>query len=187
MSKNRSKLTSTLAKMAAATALLIAGQAHALALLGQAPDASVIVSAGGLEWVWASPCGGDSDGPGGGCSPGNVLLHNGFVLPTDAQWTSSFANLAALIAAFDPPGPPQLCASTYFSTGHNHCDSGDLPLGYVWHSPLALTEGHANSGFAETFLVREVRDPDPVPEPASLALAGLALAGLALARRRKSR
>ena len=181
MSKNRSKLTSTLAKIGATAALLIAGQAQALALLGQAPDPSLIVSAGGLEWVWASPCGGDSDGP--GCGPGNVSLHHGFVLPNDAQWLASFADLAALIAAFDTP---QLCASTYFSTSHDHCDSGDLAIGGVWHSPLPGVQ-FPDAGAAETFLVRQVRDPDPVPEPASLALTGLALAGLALARRRKSR
>ena len=178
MSTNRSKLTSTLAKVAAAAALLVAGQAHALALLGQPPDPAVIVSAGGLEWVWAAPCAGEQP------SCGVVQLHNGFGFPTDAQWNSSFANLAALIDAFDTP---QLCASTYFSTVHNHCDSGDLGVGAIWHSPLAANDSLRNNSAAETFLVRQVADPDPrVPEPASLALAGLALAGLALARRRKS-
>lgn len=184
MSKIRSTLTSTLAKVAAAAALLIAGQAQALTLLGQPPAPAVIVSAGGLEWVWASPCGGDSDGP-DGCTTGSVLLHNGFVFPTATQWTNSFADLAALIAAFDAP-QAQLCASTYFSTSYDNCDSGDLGIGAVWHSPLADQQLVDNPA-AETFLVRQVGDPDPrVPEPASLALAGLALAGLALARRRKS-
>ena len=181
MSTNRSKLTSTLAKVAAAAALLVAGQAQALALLGQPPAPALIVSAGNLEWVWAAPCAGEQP------SCGVVQLHNGFGFPTAAQWNISFASLAALIAAFDPPGPTELCASTYFSTAHNHCDAGDLTVGAIWHSPLAANDSLRNNSAAETFLVRQVADPDPrVPEPASLALAGLALAGLALARRRKS-
>ena len=180
MSTNRSKLTSTLAKVAAAAALLVAGQAQALALLGQPPAPAVIVSAGNLEWVWAAPCAGEQP------SCGVVQLHNGFGFPSDTQWNNSFANLAALIAAFDAP-QLQLCASTYFSTNFDHCDSGDLSIGAVWHSPLADPQ-YVNHPAAETFLVRQAGDPDPrVPEPASLALAGLALAGLALARRRKSR
>ena len=38
----------------AATAVLAAGQASALALLGQEPPSNLIVQAGGLEWVYAA-------------------------------------------------------------------------------------------------------------------------------------
>lgn len=164
-------------KIAALTTALLAGQAQAVSLLGQAPDPTLIVKAGGLEWVYAAPCAGQSP------SCGVVQLSNGFSFATVSQWNTSFASLDALITAFTLPNGTARCASAYFSTAHNHCDFTDVGGGWVWQSPLASDTFRAAAATAETFLVRGTGNN--APEPAPLALLGIGLAGLAAARRIK--
>ena len=166
-----------------AFAATFSGAASAVTMLGQAPDASVIVQAGGYEWVYAGPCA----GTGPSCGP--VVLHHDFNFASAEQWNASFSSVDALMAAFEYNmwTGTGLCAAPYFSTVYNHCDFGDAAAGYIWNSPLAFSEGHRTNPAGETFLVRAIDVPAEVPEPASLALFALGLAGAAAARRKLSK
>jgi hypothetical protein len=156
---------------------LFSGAAQAITQLGQAPDPGLIVVRGNLEWVYAAPCAGESP------SCGVVALSNGFGFATTDEWLESFKSISDISTAFSG-----LCASSYFSTLHDHCDYGDINGGYIWHSPFALNASSANLNFSETFLVRALVGGGPgnqVPEPGSLALIGLGLAGLVVIRKRQ--
>jgi hypothetical protein len=169
---------------------------QAATMNGLPPDASVIVTRGNLEWVWASPCAGEEpscDNEGDPTNP--TLLPDGdladrlpafnFNLPNDAQWLASFQDHAALYGAFAPGGnlEPVICGASYFSQDFDNCNVNDLRDGNVWHSPFALNENARINAFSETFLVRE-RAGDPViptPLPPSALLFGAGLLGLGLA------
>jgi hypothetical protein len=140
--------------------------------LGNPPPASAIVTNAGLEWVWASPCGGTPDPNCGGGNPG-VLLHDGFGFASAAQW-GTWGTLAAFQGAWGGV----TCASPQFSIKFDNCDTGDMLAGFIWGSPLT-DPVQADNPFSETFLVRAV------PEPGTYALmfAGLGLVGW-IARRR---
>ena len=163
---------------AAALLALTLGTAGAFAAsnYGQTPPASVIVSAGGYEWVYASPCAGD----GQGCD-GALSFQDGFHLASAAEWNASFSSIGALVSAFTGSAGT-ICASAWFSPNYNHCDIGDAAGGYIWHSPLALDAYHATHGAAETFLVRNAAAAVPEPASVGMMLAGLGLLGL---RRRR--
>jgi len=101
-----------LSGLAAAALLAVSGSAFAVgtsafghsvsspspnaSMLGQEPPASVLVSAGGLDWAWANPCSGTPSECGGG--QGGILLFGGWRYATDAEWL------------FHVPGAPALKA-----------------------------------------------------------------------------
>lgn len=160
--------------MAFAGMLAFAGSASAVSLLGQEPSPGVIVSAGGLEWVWAGPCAPESP------SCGVAQLHHDFHIPTAAEWLASFVNLADIIDSFILPTGAQLCASPWFNTAYDHCDSNDLNIGAIWHLPASYGGQYTDDPAAEAFLVRGAQ----VPEPGTLGLLSLALIGLGALRRK---
>lgn len=148
---------------------------HALSQLGQAPDPSVIISAGGLEWVWAAPCSPSQP------SCGEVQLHHGFEVASEQDWLSSFLSLADIIDAFTNDNGGTICASPYFSTAHDHCDLGDLQIGAVFNLPASFGGQFVGSSQLESFLVRA-----EVPEPETLALLAFGLLGISALRKRAS-
>ena len=149
-------------------------EALAGATFGMDPPASVIVVHGGLEWIWAAPCGSDPLNSCGAPTP-----HHGFDIPTAANW-GTWADRSALIAAFTNP---QLCGSPWMSSFHNHCDSNDLTIGAIWHATGLCDPQFCDHPAAESFFVRGA---PPIPEPETYALmaAGLGLVGW-MGRRRQ--
>ena len=113
--------------------------------IGNTVPASVIVTASGLEWVWASPC------AQGGSGPCNITIdvgHDGFNFATPAQ----FALFP--FSSFSPSGP---CASAWFDFTFNHCDQNDMNAGRYGSAPNggSPANGGAMGGFHETVLVRD--------------------------------
>lgn len=145
---------------------------------GDAPPLSVIVKAGGYEWVWASPCGVIQQN----CDDGDLEKHSGFDVADATQWINSFGRFdvinnvnvfnaassrvaleeaftfkdPARVTVFNPLGIVTICAAAYFTVDWNHCDLGDLRKGNIWQSPLADPTWAANGlvSHAETFFAR---------------------------------
>jgi PEP-CTERM motif len=153
------------------------GSAHAVSQLGIDPPSNLIVTSGGQEWVWAAPCAPINP------SCGVVQLHHNFHIPSVAEWNTGFPNVASLIAAFDNP---QTCASPYFSTLHNHCDSTDLNSAFVWGAPWQNASFGRDNPAYEGFLVRGIPDSASVPEPATMILFGAGLFALFIRQRIRS-
>lgn len=172
--------TTRLSLVAGAALVILSGTSHAASLLGQAPGPSLIVAAGGYEWVYANPCAGESPT----CS--DVVLSHGFEFATDAQWTTSFASISDLVTAFSNNDGSAKCASPYFSVNYDHCDLGDAQAGYIWHSPLAPDAAHADNPNGETFLVRDSVGAVPEPSSYALMLVGMATVAGVLRRRRNA-
>ena len=158
----------------AACLLLLALTASA-GLIGTDPPANLVVTRAGLDWVWASPCAAEQPS----CGDGTLTLHHGYAIPTDAQWLASFTSYTEVYKAFVDGTGAQKCASPYFDSGWTNCDSLDVAIGGIWHSPLADPAFREDPN-ADSFLVRGA-----VPEPSTYALIGLGLAAL-YARRRRS-
>jgi len=132
----------------------------------------------GLEWVYASPCAGV-----GGCGS-DVNLIDGFRFASDIEWTVSFADLSALIGAFELDNyDASVCAAQYFGSGYSHCDVINVEQGRIWGAPvgIATSESYSQSSYGETFLVRgEIGE---IPEPTTVAIFALGLLGLGLRKR----
>jgi hypothetical protein len=180
-----------LIKTAAAAALLcVGGQAMAAGVnFDTPPPASVIVLEAGLEWIWAAPCAPQSPSCGAPGNPAGTYPIQGFRIPTLAEWAAAWSDRNELIAAFTLPTGGARCGTPWMNGIYNHCDYGDLTIGFIHGAAVngicdpnnQFGDGCTN-GLAESFLVRQA---NPVSAPTSLLLAGLAL-GLAGWMRRKA-
>lgn len=135
----------------------------ALAIVeGPVPD-DLIVSDGGLDWVWASPCN-------GGCSSPDPDNQEGWRFATDEE-LQLFPGCAAFGVA-----PTHLCAAEYFDPTFTHCDYNDCLAGFVASSPFQTALNGEIEGNAESFFVRgETAPAIPVPSMSHWAIILLAI------------
>ncbi len=162
-------------------AVLLCAPVFAGMFAGMDPPASLLVTRGGYQWAWASPCAPVAPS----CDVNRPLqMHHGFFLPSEADWLASFSSLQDVYDAFHPGGQ-QLCAASYFSSPWDHCDSADLQNGFVWNLPAAW--GAQSDANVDTFVVRSAGGPvgPVVPEPSTMLLlgGGLLLIGSRLRKR----
>jgi hypothetical protein len=153
--------------------LLLLALTASAGLVGTDPPGNLVVMRGGMDWVWASPCAAEQPSCGA-----TLTMHDGYQIPTDAQWLDSFSSATDIYNAFDGGA---MCASPYFNSGYTWCDGSDVLSGYIWHSPFANDYGGYSDPASDSFLV----SGGAVPEPSTYALIGLGLAAL-FARRRRS-
>ncbi|MRW85847.1 PEP-CTERM sorting domain-containing protein [Pseudoduganella sp. FT26W] len=161
--------------VALAAILMLHAPAHALSELNSPIDPKVIVTVGDLQWVWSGPCAPVEP------SCGTSMQRDNFTIPTAAQWLSSFADTATVVAAFTTTPFTGICASPWFNTALDHCDLMDLQMGSIWNAPSPIGTFETQNAGAEAFLVRVV----PEPETYLMLVAGLGLVA-AIARRKRS-
>lgn len=167
--------------IAAAVAFAALGSAANASLINAPVDPMQIVNYQGLDWVWASPCGGDVNNS---CAPIDFSYQAalGWRLPTATEVTLHIASdISAFVNAFKTAGG-YACASAWFNNQYSHCDVGDAQGGYIWNLGPNNQPGGYNGYASETFAVRGM--VSPVPVPAGMALLGLGLAALGAVRRK---
>lgn len=140
--------------------------------------ADVIVSGGGLEWVWASPC------EAGGCGNPDPANQVGWRYATFEELTQQFPSCDAFVAQ----DGSNICASRYFDPNHQHCDLDNCEQGLICSTPgEPCVNGEVGVGYGETFYVRGesiIVPAVPVPVMSTLGVAVLILGLVLLMRRR---
>jgi hypothetical protein len=144
---------------------------------GPVPD-ELVVSDGGIDWVWASPCNGGCGQP----DPNNVT---GWRFASDAE-----LQLFPGCDAFKADDGSTLCATPYFDPNHSHCDLNDCNSGALASSPFQTALNGNVNGNHESFFIRgSMPETDPVPTLSQwsiILLAGAVLL-LSLLRLRQKR
>jgi len=142
---------------------------------------NLVVTRGVYNWVWADPC--SPVEPSCNASGHNLTLTDGWTLPTTSEWLASFTDTLDVYNAFNVTNG-YLCASSYFDSGYNHCDAGDMQAGYIWGAPQPISNsyGGATNSASEGLLER---GGAAVPEPSSFILLFSAGVATVIARRRR--
>ena len=163
----------------AAALVCMAGAASASTMRHGPVDPNQIISFGGLEWAWASPCGASQPA----CSNFDLTEQStyGWRLPSAQEVATHIVpDTVRFAGAFLSPNGSYAgiaCASAWFNDMYDHCDFGNAEDGKIWNiAPLF---------YGETFVVRG-STPPAVPLPASLPLLAAGLGALWAARRRKT-
>lgn len=153
---------------------MFAGNASAALIDVPVPSELILTDSAGNEWAWAGPCAPVSPS----CGETDLSFQGplGWSIPEVEDFAFGFDLLDFT------PGGSALCASSYFSPFHSHCDGGDYSARLIYNYPT-----NSNLSYFEFFAIRHTA-PVAVAEPGTLALVGLGLLALSLPaiRRRRS-